>query len=403
MCALFPLPRIGWDGRRLTTITEDPDASGNETKPHTRPRARIGSAARMTAYARRAERDGNLDAAQTMHAIAKLDISHAVAIAELLGLVGSLRDNVLSAVMGDATTHGLTYPTLASEARKAGDREAAELFRRLTADETEAAIALLALTGTHSAATAGRSPAGRELSSTRGRIQHPPPCPCCACQCRLRGRDRRAPDPCRRVADVARSWRTGITLTIGPTGLHAYQDGLDRPVGRGAGLMDPPSCRPHFTPRGDDQRLTDSPRPSVRLQHHSRSIHASSHRHLTLPRTLRGHELQRAAHDPTCPSAGSPGRLRIQPAFHAPDRPSSGVARYVSPVAAWARLEDELLAIAVNLLGPSETDELPEACADWVSATAKFAVAGVCEAALEGLVVALQRCLAPHLPPRNSP
>lgn len=132
-----------------------------------------GSAARMTAYARRAERDGNLDAAQTMHAIAKLDISHAVAIAELLGLVGSLRDNVLSAVMGDVTTHGLTYATLASEARKAGDREAAEVFRRLTADETEAAIALLALTGTHSAATAGRSPARRERSSTRGRIQPP--------------------------------------------------------------------------------------------------------------------------------------------------------------------------------------------------------------------------------------
>lgn len=76
-----------------------------------------------------------------------------------------------------------------------------------------------------------------------------------------------------------------------------------------------------------------------------------------------------------------------------PDRPSSGVARYVSPVAAWARLEDELLAIAVNLLGPSETDELPEACADWVTATAKFAVAGVCEAALDGLVVALDSLL----------
>ncbi len=122
------------------------------------------AAARMAAYARRAERDGDTDAAQTMHAIAKSDIGHAADIADLLGLVGTLHENVLASVIGDATAHGLNYATLAGEARTVGDQHAAELFRRLTGDETEAAIALLALTGHRSEAAlhplATRSPGG---------------------------------------------------------------------------------------------------------------------------------------------------------------------------------------------------------------------------------------------------
>lgn len=88
-----------------------------------------------------------------MHAIAKSDIGHAADMADLLGLVGTLHENVLASAIGDATTHGLSYATLAREARTAGDREAAKLFHRLTADETEAAIALLGLASRHSAAT----------------------------------------------------------------------------------------------------------------------------------------------------------------------------------------------------------------------------------------------------------
>jgi rubrerythrin len=103
------------------------------------------AATRLTAYADRADRDGDPDAARTLRAIAQMDLEHAVEMAELLGWVGTVQENVLASVIGDATTHGLNYATLAGEARTAGDHAAADLFRRLTADETEAAIGLLAL------------------------------------------------------------------------------------------------------------------------------------------------------------------------------------------------------------------------------------------------------------------
>jgi len=80
------------------------------------------------------------------------------------------------------------------------------------------------------------------------------------------------------------------------------------------------------------------------------------------------------------------------------DRPPSGVARRVSRVAARARLEHELRSIAVDLLGPNESDDLPAASADWVAATTQAAISGVCEAALDGLVQALDSLLinVPH-------
>ena len=76
-----------------------------------------------------------------------------------------------------------------------------------------------------------------------------------------------------------------------------------------------------------------------------------------------------------------------------PDRSPPGIARQISRVDAWARLEDELRSIAVDLLGPNESDELPAACAEWVAATTQAAVSGVCEAALDGLIQALDSLL----------
>ncbi len=81
-----------------------------------------------------------------------------------------------------------------------------------------------------------------------------------------------------------------------------------------------------------------------------------------------------------------------------PDRRPSGIARHVSRVAAWNRLEDELRSIAVDLLGPNETDELPEQCAEWVAATTQKAISGICDAALDGLVRALDSLLV-DVPP----
>ena len=62
-------------------------------------------------------------------------------------------------------------------------------------------------------------------------------------------------------------------------------------------------------------------------------------------------------------------------------------------MAAWSRLEDALRSIAVDLLGPNDSDELPAACADWVAATTQAATSDVCEAALDSLVQALDSLL----------
>ena len=81
-----------------------------------------------------------------------------------------------------------------------------------------------------------------------------------------------------------------------------------------------------------------------------------------------------------------------------PDRPPSGIARHVSRVAAWSRLEDELRSIAVDLLGLNETDELPEEDAEWVAVTTQNAISGICDTALDGLVRALDSLLV-DVPP----
>lgn len=75
-----------------------------------------------------------------------------------------------------------------------------------------------------------------------------------------------------------------------------------------------------------------------------------------------------------------------------------GVARHAGRVRARARLEDALRSIAVDLLGPGETDDVPAVCAVWITATTDAAVATVCDAALEGLLEALDRLLA-DVPP----
>lgn len=75
------------------------------------------------------------------------------------------------------------------------------------------------------------------------------------------------------------------------------------------------------------------------------------------------------------------------------DRAPSVVARRVARVAAQARLEDALRSIAVDLLGPNESDELPAACADWVAATTQAAVSDAGAVALDGLVRALDLLL----------
>ena len=65
----------------------------------------------------------------------------------------------------------------------------------------------------------------------------------------------------------------------------------------------------------------------------------------------------------------------------------------VTRVGAKGRLEGELRSIAIDLLGPNESDEFPAACADWVATTTEAAVSRVSDSALEALVQGLDSLL----------
>lgn len=67
---------------------------------------------------------------------------HAPEIARLLGLSGSTLDNLRAALAGETIEHRRLYPSFASQASRAGERQAAELFKELGADEHRHADAL---------------------------------------------------------------------------------------------------------------------------------------------------------------------------------------------------------------------------------------------------------------------
>lgn len=77
---------------------------------------------------------------------------------------------------------------------------------------------------------------------------------------------------------------------------------------------------------------------------------------------------------------------------------ASGLAREVSRVGARGRLEGELRLIAIDLLGPSESDEFPAVCASWVATTTEAVVSRVSDSALAALVEGLDSLLV-AIPP----
>ena len=72
--------------------------------------------------------------------------------------------------------------------------------------------------------------------------------------------------------------------------------------------------------------------------------------------------------------------------------PSAG--RYLARVSAPSRIERELRAIALDLLGPQDDDELPADCAAWVKSTTEAAASAAGDASLRSLVAVLDSLLA---------
>lgn len=101
------------------------------------------SVVRLHAYANKAEEDGHGAAAERLRRLESLNLDHATALLHALGWVGDLQDNVLGLVVGDTPVHALPYARYAYEARQAGDDATADLFVRLSHEETEAGLILL--------------------------------------------------------------------------------------------------------------------------------------------------------------------------------------------------------------------------------------------------------------------
>jgi len=78
------------------------------------------------------------------------------------------------------------------------------------------------------------------------------------------------------------------------------------------------------------------------------------------------------------------------------------LARSLARTGARSRLEAELRAIAVDLLGGCQPGELPNECADWLATTVEAAVTRVCDASLAALAETLSSRLA-AAPPGVAP
>lgn len=91
--------------------------------------------------------------------------------------------------------------------------------------------------------------------------------------------------------------------------------------------------------------------------------------------------------------AGVDGTERSAALVEPNPRHESLLSGRVTRVGAEARLEGELRSIAVDLLGPNESDEFPAACAAWVATTTEAAVSRVSDSALQALVQGLDSLL----------
>ena len=114
------------------------------------------AALRYNLFAERAEVEGRPEVATLFRTIGRQERSeHFAEIAELLGLVGTTRQNLEMAISGEVVEHHRLYPTYAAEARHAGDEPAAERFIELGGDEHRHANLLRQALGEMEAVPAG--------------------------------------------------------------------------------------------------------------------------------------------------------------------------------------------------------------------------------------------------------
>lgn len=80
------------------------------------------------AYAKKAEKDGKLNAAKLFRAAADAETLHALKQFEIAGKIGSTADNLKDGIAGETHEYTQMYPDFVKEAEEAGNREAVMSF-----------------------------------------------------------------------------------------------------------------------------------------------------------------------------------------------------------------------------------------------------------------------------------
>jgi rubrerythrin len=113
------------------------------------------AALRYRLYADRADDEEFADVAALFEDIGRVERrDHARRIADALGVIGSSRDNLISALDGELTEHHRLYASFAAQARRVGDLKAAALFEELAREEDDYAERIRGALARHGAVTA---------------------------------------------------------------------------------------------------------------------------------------------------------------------------------------------------------------------------------------------------------
>lgn len=96
---------------------------------------------KYTAYAKKAEKEGKLNAAKLFRAAADAETLHALKHFEVAGKVGSTADNLKDAVAGETYEYKDMYPDFVKEAEEAGNKAALMSFTgAMKAEEVHARL-----------------------------------------------------------------------------------------------------------------------------------------------------------------------------------------------------------------------------------------------------------------------
>ncbi|NLB40873.1 MAG: rubrerythrin family protein [Clostridiales bacterium] len=96
---------------------------------------------KYTAYAKKAEKDGNMNAAKLFKAAADAETLHALKEFEVAGKVGSTADNLKDGIAGETYEYKEMYPPFIEQAEDDGNKAAAMAFTfAMKAEEVHAKL-----------------------------------------------------------------------------------------------------------------------------------------------------------------------------------------------------------------------------------------------------------------------